>query len=245
MNVISDKISIGKNLKIGSFNKIEDNVTIGNNVVIGNNILIKSNTTIEDNVRIFDGVIIGNEPQDKKKYNGHDSGKIIIGSNTILREYVTINKSVLLDGITSVGKDCFLMSYCHVSHDTIIEDKVTLANNVQIGGYGKIGYGSFLGGLSGIHQKVSIGKFCMIGMSSKIVKDVLPFSLVDGNPAIYKNINLVGLRRNKFSNERIQSIKNFYNKFFSTKKIDGSILLDEDFLEISNFIKNSSRGFTT
>ena len=134
MNIISKNTIIGNNFKIGYFNVISDNVIIGDNVEIGNNVKIDTNTTIGNNVKISDGAIIGGEPQEHR-FDGINDGKITIGDNTIIREYVTVNKNFVKGGSTIIGKNCLILAYSHISHDTVIEDKVTITNLVQIGGY--------------------------------------------------------------------------------------------------------------
>lgn len=233
----------------GNFNVISNNVSIGNNVEIGNNVRIENNVIIGDNVRIFDGVIIGTEPQDIKVFDGVNNGKVIIGSGTTLREYVTVHKNVDKSGFTKIGNDCYLMAYSHVSHDTILGNNVILTNSTQIGGYSYIGdYSNLAGGVM-VHQRSKIGPYTMIGMNSVIMKDIPPFALVSGMPAEFSKINLVLLKKLKFTSQQIENISNCYKKLRDhdktlTQKVN-EMLLNVENLEsriILEFISNSKRG---
>jgi len=133
---------------------------------------------------------------------------IKIGDKNIIREFVTVHSPTQRD--TLIGNNCFLMTQSHVSHDTILEDKVVLTNSVQIGGHSYIMEGATIGLNTCIHQYSTIGAYSMIGMSSTITKDVLPF-LTYKNFKCYK-INKVGLERNGFSDEEIQKISAYFNQ---------------------------------
>ena len=180
--------------KISKNCDIADDVIIGKNPKIGNNVRICSGTIIGDNVKIYDGAIIGSDPQDLV-YENDIPTQTIIGDNVTIREYVTINRGSDRTLKTVVGDNCYLMSYSHVSHDTNLGDNVILANSVQIGGRSIIGDYSFMGGGVLIHQNSKVGKHVMVGGGAAVIKDVIPYSLVNNN-AILKGINIVGIKRN-------------------------------------------------
>ena len=154
--ILSANATIGKDLKIKQFSTIEDDVEIGDNVEIGSCVLIADGARIGNNVKIFHGASIGTVPQDLK-FNGEKT-TVEIGDDTVVREFVTLNRATSHSKRTIIGKNCFIMAYAHVAHDCRIGDNVILANSVQMGGHVEIGDWVIVGGLVAIHQFVKIGK---------------------------------------------------------------------------------------
>jgi UDP-N-acetylglucosamine acyltransferase len=194
-------------------NLIHRSSIIGPDVRLGRENFIGPFTSIVGNVRIGDAnwigpnVTIGTAAQyhgPRNEWKTSDYFPIRIGNRNTLREYVTVHEASRFE--TVIEDDCYLMAYNHVSHDSCLRSKVTLANNVQIGGFTEIGYGCVIGLSTTIHQFTTIGSFVMVGMSSVIVKDLHPFTKWAGNPARYLGINSVGLSRNGFSEEQIEAI---------------------------------------
>jgi len=196
--------------KIGKNCDIASDVIIGNNPKIGNNVRICSGTIIGDNVNIYDGAIIGSDPQDLV-YKNDLPTQTIIGDNVTIREYVTINRGSERTLKTMVGDNCYLMTYSHVSHDTILGNNVILANSVQIGGNSFIGDFVFMGGGAVLHQKGRIGKHAMIGGGSVLNKDVLPFSTILGVNTSLIGINIVGIKKN-YGKEKVSNIQEIFSK---------------------------------
>lgn len=249
MNVISSKANIGNNFEIGNFNTISDNVIIGNNVEIGNNITIIGNVIIGDNVKISDGTVIGGKPQHLGFVNGIVDHIVKIGSGSIIRECVTINQNTDNNTPTTVGENCFIMAYSHISHDTILGDDIVIANSCQIGGHSFIDDYVTLGGGTLIHQKTKIGKYCMTAGGSVIFKDVAPFSLVGGNPASYYKVNLPGLRRNGFTDSEIKNITHIHKKMFKSGMLVKNAIIElektnssKELNLIIDFLSKSERG---
>lgn len=195
-------------------NLVHATATIGPSVRIGRGNFVGPYTTIVGNVEIGDGnwigpnVTIGTAAQyhgPRNEWKETDFLPVRIGNANTLREYVTIHEPSQSE--TVIEDDCYLMAYNHLSHDSRLQSKVTLANNVQIGGFTEIGYGSVIGLSSTIHQFTTIGAFVMVGMSSVVVKDLLPFTKFAGNPVRFLGINTIGLSRNGFAEADIDGIR--------------------------------------
>ncbi|OUW63338.1 MAG: acyl-[acyl-carrier-protein]--UDP-N-acetylglucosamine O-acyltransferase [bacterium TMED198] len=247
--LISDASSIGKNTEIGAFSIIEENVTIGDNCTIANNVLIKKNTVIGNNCEIHTGAIIGDDPQDIK-FSKSIKSKVKIGNNNIIREYCTIHRSTEENSITMIGDNCYLMAYVHIAHDCNIGNNVILANAVQAAGFVAIHDNAVVGGLTPIHQFCKIGKFSFIGGGLRIVQDVPPYILANGEPLQFSGLNSIGLRRNNFSSRSINEIKKAYKLIYksefnisqSVRKIKSEFETSGEIDDIINFIENSKRG---
>ncbi|AIL64996.1 Acyl-[acyl-carrier-protein]--UDP-N- acetylglucosamine O-acyltransferase [Rickettsiales bacterium Ac37b] len=214
--IIYPGAELANNVYVGPYSIVGKNVKLGENVVLKSHVVIEGHTEIGDNTEIFPFASIGHIPQDKK-YKGETS-RVIIGSNNIIREHVTINPGTV-GGImkTVIGNNCLLMVSCHVAHDCIIGDNVILVNNVTLGGHVVIGDYAILGGLSAVHQFVRIGAHAMIGGMASIESDVIPYGIALNERAYLSGINIVGLRRRNYDNETISSIQNVYEELFLHK----------------------------
>ena len=246
-SLINDKSQIGKNLNIDAFSVIHENVEIGDNCWIGSNVTIFPGARIGNNCKIFPGSVISGDPQDLKFKNGDTL--TVIGNNTIIREYVTINRATMATKKTIVGSNCFIMAYCHVAHDCKIGSDCVLANAVNIAGHVSIENNVTIGGLTAIKQFTKIGQHSMISGGSLVRKDVPPYIKVAKEPLKFLGINIVGLKRKGFSENDIYSIKNIYRNIFgSGKNISDSlkelneIKLNDKEQNIIDFINNSKQG---
>lgn len=239
---------IDKSVHIDPFTMIHDDVIIEENTWIGSNVTIFPGARIGRNCRIFPGAVISAVPQDLK-FAGENT-TVVIGDNTTIREFVTINRGTKALGKTIIGKDNLLMAYVHVAHDCIVGNSCILANGVTLAGHITIEDFAIIGGLSAIHQFVQIGSHVMISGGSLVRKDVPPFVKAAHEPLSYVGINSVGLRRRGFSNDKITTIQDIYRLIFVKglsnshavemveKEIEPSVEKDQ----ILSFIKNSTRG---
>ncbi|PIE72981.1 MAG: acyl-[acyl-carrier-protein]--UDP-N-acetylglucosamine O-acyltransferase [Deltaproteobacteria bacterium] len=209
---------------------------------------VRNRTTLGENVKIFPYAMIGSIPQDLK-YNEQEDTALEIGANTVIREFATINTGTKGGGgITKIGQNVFIMNYCHVAHDCILGDNIILANNATLAGHVEVGSNTVIGGLTPVHQFVKIGEGCMIAGGSALSQDIPPFCLAEGNRAVVKSLNIVGLRRSK-SKEQIDKLKKAYNLLFRSnqplKETAQSIYEqsdDEDVKKMCEFILNTKRG---
>ena len=246
--IIAENAELGTNVKIGSFSTIEKNVKIGDNCIIGNNVTIASDTIIGEKCKIFHSSSIGEVPQDLK-YEGEKTFTKI-GDNTVIREFVTINKGTSELGKTQIGSNVLLMASTHVAHDCLVEDNVIMSNLATLGGHVKIGEWAILGGGVLVHQFTKIGEHSLIGGGFRAVQDVPPFIIAANHPLAYRGVNLVGLKRRGFSIQDRSLIKEVYKIFFrsglnrneATKKIELEFPKSKVTQRILDFIKNSNRG---
>ncbi|MBS3913594.1 MAG: acyl-ACP--UDP-N-acetylglucosamine O-acyltransferase [Bacteroidetes bacterium] len=239
---------IADNVTIDPFVTIHKNVEIDEGTWIGPNVTIFEGTRIGKNCRIFPGASIGAIPQDLK-FDGEET-LTIIGNNTTVREYVTINKGTKALGHTKVGSDVLLMAYVHLAHDCIVEDNCILANSVQVAGHVHIGEWAILGGAALVHQFVKIGRHAMVSGGSLVRKDVPPYTKAAREPLSYEGVNSIGLRRRNFNTEKISEIQDIYRTLFvkghNTAK--AITIIETEFSptperdEILLFLKESDRG---
>lgn len=203
--VINKNAQIHPTAEIKPYAVIGSQVSIGANTIVGSHAIIDGFTTIGRDNQIFPGAAIGLEPQDLK-YRGANS-EVIIGDRNRIREYVTINRATDEGEATIIGNDNLLMAYSHVGHNCQIGNEVVIANSVAIAGHVQIDSMAIISGVLGIHQFVHIGSMSMVGGMSRISRDVPPYMMVEGNPAKVRSLNLVGLKRRKFSSEDIRQLK--------------------------------------
>ncbi len=222
--LIHPEAEIGKDVTIGPFSVIDKNVRIADGNIIKNNVTVTGNTTIAGNNVIFPNAVIGSEPQDLKYYG--EQTKLIIGSNNIIRECVTMNTGTETGGgETLVGNNNVFMSCSHIAHDCIIEDNVLIANGVLLGGHVKIEKHAKLMGLAGIQPFVTIGQHSYVGGLTRIVQDVPPYMIVEGNPAKVRKVNVIGLERAGFPQDSIDAIKNAFRQLFRSEVLNRNQIL--------------------
>ena len=246
--LISANANLGKNVQVGPFSIIEDDVSIGNNTIIGNCTTVCSGTKIGSNSKIFHNCSIGEIPQDLK-FTGEDT-ETLIGDNTIIRENVTINRGTSALGKTEVGSNVLLMAAVHIAHDCIIRDNVIMANMSTLGGHVEIGEYASLGGGVLVHQFCKIGTHVFIGGGFRAVQDVPPYILAVGEPLKFGGINSIGLKRRGFSLDTLSNIKKAYKMYFRSDltrskaldTINNNLSNNKEIYNIINFIDNSERG---
>jgi UDP-N-acetylglucosamine acyltransferase len=149
------------------------------------------------------------------KYKG-EKGKVAIGDKNVIREFVTIHLPSGEGNETVIGNENFIMVHAHIPHNCKIGDQVVIGGFVGLAGYTEIEDQATVGGLAGIHQFVRVGRLAMIGAQSKILRDVPPFMLAEGNPAQIRSINSIGLQRRGISNEAITEIKKAFKLIYDS-----------------------------
>jgi len=207
--VVSAAAKIAEDVQIGAFSVIGESVAIGRGTIVGSHVVVDGNTELGEGNRISPFVSLGLPPQDVN-YAGEDT-RLVIGDNNTIREFVTINRATTKqDWITRIGSNNYLMAYAHVAHDCTLGDSIIMSNAATLGGHIEIGDHAIVGGLVAIHQFVRVGTYAFIGGKSAIVKDIPPFMMVAGDRARLFGLNQVGLKRQGFSQEKIQHLKRAY-----------------------------------
>jgi UDP-N-acetylglucosamine acyltransferase len=248
LSLIHPEAIIGENVTISPFVTIDKNVIIGDNTYIYPNVVILNGARIGKNCKIFPGSVIAGIPQDLK-FSGEDT-TAEIGDNTIIRECVTINRGTISKGKTVVGNNCLIMAYSHVAHDCLLKDYVIQGNATQLAGEVEVDDCAILSGGTLIHQFTKIGKHVMVQGGSRLGKDIPPYIIVGREPITYSGVNIIGLRRRGFDNERISAIQEIYRIIYQSglnnreavKYIEENIPNSEEKENIITFIQNSQRG---
>lgn len=191
--VIHPGASLHPSVKVGPYAVIGEKVTVGAETDIGPHVVLEGHTEIGVRNRIFPGAAIGLEPQDLK-YDGSLS-LIKIGDGNQIREYVTINRPTRFEEVTLIGDNNLIMAYAHVAHNCVIEDHVIISNAVALAGHVRIESHARISGIVGVHQFVQIGRLAIIGGMTRVVRDVPPYTIVEGNPSRVRGLNRIALQR--------------------------------------------------
>jgi UDP-N-acetylglucosamine acyltransferase len=245
---IHPNAKLATNVKVDPFSVIHQDVEIGDGTWIGSNVTIMEGARIGKNCKIFPGAVIAAIPQDLK-FDGEYS-IVEIGDETIIREFVTINRGTIDKGKTIIGKSCLIMAYCHIAHDCIIGNHCIMSNNTQVAGHVHVGDWVIIGGMSAIHQFSKIGNHSFVAGGSLVSKDVPPFVKAGRNPISYAGVNSVGLKRRGFTTETINQVLEVYRIIFSKGMNTSQAIefIEEEFTvsderdEIVTFIRESTRG---
>jgi UDP-N-acetylglucosamine acyltransferase len=211
--VIDGAAQLGREVEVGPYVVIGPDVEVGDGCRLGPHVVLEQNVRLGSGVQLGAGVVLGSPPQDTK-YQGEETW-VEVGPRTVIREYATVNRGTAASGVTSIGADCFLMTYVHVAHDCRIGDGVTIANSTQLSGHITVEAQAFLSGLIAVHQFVTIGTHAFIGGASRVSQDVPPYVRAVGNPLRLCGLNSVGLTRAGFSAEVLSGLKHAYRLLFN------------------------------
>lgn len=210
--VIEKGAKIGKNVTIEPFAVIRSGVTLEDNVVIRAHAYIDGRTTIGENTIVFPSAVIGTKPQ-HIRFQG-ESSEILIGKNSVIREFVTINASTDPNFPVRVGERCLIMAYCHIAHNCVIGNRVVMANNATLAGHVTVEDCANIGGMTPVHQFVRIGCYAMVGGMSRVPYDIPPYTIGAGIPYKFGGLNLIGLKRNGFPLETRQQLSRAFRLLF-------------------------------
>jgi UDP-N-acetylglucosamine acyltransferase len=247
--IIEPGAQIGVNATIGPYAVIEQDVVVGDGSEIGPHAMLGNGTRLGARCRVFMGASIGLEPQDKK-YAGEKT-LAIIGDDTLIREYVTVNRGTAASGETRVGARGWIMAYCHIAHDCVVGDDATFSNAVAMAGHVTVGNYATIAGIVSINQFCRIGDHAMVGARARVSSDIVPYALVGTEPLRVVSVNKVGLERRGFGAEQINSIKRAYKILFreglslndALAKIDAEFPDDAPVKTLSDFVRGSEKGF--
>ena len=245
--VISPRAEIASDVRVGPYSVIEEDVLIGEGCEIASHAVVKRFTTLGARNRIAEHAVLGGLPQDVKFRD--EESRLVIGDDNLIREFVTIHRASGEGEETRVGSRNFLMIGVHLAHNCVVGDDNIFANEVALAGHIRVEDHVFLSNNVGCHQFVRMGRYAMVGGKSKIVQDVLPFFITDGNPPRVRGLNAVGLRRAGFSTEERRALKSAYRILFRSRlALEDALselaqMEDENVRHLVNFIRGSRRGF--
>jgi UDP-N-acetylglucosamine acyltransferase len=247
--VISPQAQIAADVEIGPFTVIGPDVVIGAGTWIGPHAVINGPTRIGTDNKVFQFASLGDAPQDKK-YKGEPT-LLEIGDRNVFRESVTVNRGTTHDrGVTHIGNDNLLMAYAHVAHDCRLGDQIVMANCATLGGHVEIGDWVTMGGLSAVHQYTKIGAHSFIAHNAAVTRDVPPYILAVGRPAVPHSVNSIGLQRRGFTPEQIQNIRRAYRLLYRSglklkaalEELEEAAVNQAEIRPFVEFIKRSERS---
>jgi UDP-N-acetylglucosamine acyltransferase len=246
--IVDPRAEVGAGSIVGPY------CVVGSNVALGPNCWLQHHVTLQGPMRAGAGnkfyayCSIGQQTQDLK-YAGEPT-YLEIGDENTFREFVTVNRSTLSSGKTRIGSRGNFLAYSHIGHDCVVGNEVVFSNNGTLAGHVQVDDNAVMGGLTAVHQFCRVGRFAITGGCSKIVQDVPPFMIADGNPAEIRGVNLVGLERKKFRADRVKLIKEAFRLIYRSKyntaqaleAVRKDLAQSEEVREILEFIENSQRG---
>ncbi|MBE9076300.1 acyl-ACP--UDP-N-acetylglucosamine O-acyltransferase [Romeria aff. gracilis LEGE 07310] len=197
--VVQAGAELHPSVQVGPYAVIGEKVAIGPNTQIGAHAVLDGHTTIGARNRIFPHAAIGLEPQDLK-YDGSLS-RVQIGDDNCIRECVTVNRPTRLGEVTYIGDRNLIMAYSHIAHNCRIASNVIIANSAALAGHVQIEAYARISGIVAVHQFVHIGRYAMIGGMSRVVRDVPPYTMVEGNPSRIRGLNQVLINRSGIAQE--------------------------------------------
>jgi UDP-N-acetylglucosamine acyltransferase len=246
--VIDPSAIIGTGTSVGAYSVIGADVILGDGCKVHNHVSIMGPTRIGDGNEFYPYCSIGQRSQDLKYEK--EPTYLEIGCHNSFREFVTANRGTAPGSKTIIGSHGNFLAYAHIAHDCTVGSHVIFSNNGTLAGHVTVGDHAVIGGLSGVHQFCRIGDHAIIGGCTKIVQDVPPFMIADGNPAEVRGVNMVGLERRGFSPESIRDLREAYKVIYRSNKNTAQALeaLREQFGKseavgsLINFITASERG---
>jgi len=250
--IISPEAKLGANVRVGPYCVIEAGVELGDGCVLHSHVVLGGPCRIGKDNEFFPFAVVGGKSQDLK-YEGEPT-YLEIGDRNVFRENTTIHRGTHVHTPTRIGSDNLFLCYSHVAHDCQLGSHIILSNNGTLAGHVEVEDHAIVSGLAAVHQFCRIGCHSIIGGCAKIVQDIPPYMIVDGNPGATRGLNLVGLQRRGFSEDDIKALKKAYKKLFLKK--DGNLANQlsslkadrpansEPVKHLIEFIERSQRGIS-
>ncbi len=247
--IIHPSAQVGANCEIGPYCVIGEHVSLGGGCRLHSHIVIDGHTSLGRANEIFPFASIGLKTQDLK-WNGGTT-RTEIGDHNTFREYVTVHSATGDGGVTRVGSHNHILAYGHIAHDCLLGDHIIMSNCATLAGHVTVEDHAIIS-ISAVHQFCRVGKYSMIGGCSKVVSDVVPFMIIDGNPAATRTINKVGLERNGFSSEAQAALRQAYKILFregltipnALTRIEADLPALPAIQHLIQFVRSSERGIT-
>ncbi len=246
--VIHPQASIGAEVEIGPYCIINAGVELGDGCRLASHVVLDGPAKIGRENTFYPFAAIGHRTQDLK-YAGEPT-HLEIGDHNTFREFCTVHRATIVGGTTRIGNHGNFLSYSHIAHDCIVGDHVILSNNGTLAGHVTVEDNAGLGGLTAVHQFCRVGRHAFTGGCSKIVQDIPPFMIADGNPATVPGINKTGLERAGFSPDRIRAVQDAHKLLYraglntaqAVEKMKIEFPDNGDIAELIAFITSSKRG---
>ena len=248
LSEVSPRAEIGADVEIGPFVIIEEDTQIGDRCSIAGRVTIKRGTRLGCDNRIGEGAVLGGLPQHLNVIE--HPGQLIVGDRNVIRENVTMHRAMTADSATVLGDDCLIMVGAHLAHDCVVGNHVVLTNNVMLAGHVMVGDRAYLGGGAAVHQYCRVGRNAMVGGLARIVQDVPPFMMIDGESNQVVGLNKVGLRRAGMTplerNDLKEAYHLLYRQGYSWEELLATLEMrftSGPASEIGPFLRGTSRGY--
>jgi UDP-N-acetylglucosamine acyltransferase len=211
--IVDPQAELDDSVTVGPYAIVGPEVRIGAGTEVGAHCVIDGKTTIGRDNRFHPFNSIGCMPQDMS--HGGERTELVMGDRNTVFQYCTFSTGTFKEnGVTRVGSDNWIMAYVHLAHDVQLGSHCVLANGATLAGHVHVGDWAVIGGLTGVHQFVHIGAHSMVGFQAHVAQDVAPYMTVDGNPLAVRAVNLTGLKRRDFSDERLKAIRQMHKLLF-------------------------------
>lgn len=247
--VVSPGAKLGAGVTVGPFATIEQDVEIGDRCTIATGAVIKSGVTAGCDNEIGEHAVIGGAPQHAAR--PAETGKVVIGDNNVFREHVTIHRAMKPAATTRIGNHNYAMAGAHFGHDVTVGDNCIFANAALLGGHVTVEDRAFVSGAVAVHQFCRVGRLAMVGGHARVVQDVPPFMLLDGQTSCVVGLNIVGLRRSGHTSDDIVALKAAYRVIYRRGLAWREVLeaLSREFTcsaiqHLRDFLSTGTRGFT-
>jgi UDP-N-acetylglucosamine acyltransferase len=248
--IIHPNAKIGAHCEIGPYCVIGEHVVLGEKCKLHSHVVIDGHTKLGKGNEIFPFASIGLKTQDLKWKGGITRTEI--GDGNTFREYVTIHSATSDGEVTRVGSNNTILAYCHIAHNCVLGDKIIMSNVATLAGHVTVEDHAVIGGLAAVHQFCRIGKMAMVGGCSKVVQDVPPFMMADGNPAETRTINKTGMERNGISDEAQSALRSAYKILFregltisnAINKVEKKLPPLAEVSHLVQFVRASERGIS-
>ncbi|MFD2255365.1 acyl-ACP--UDP-N-acetylglucosamine O-acyltransferase [Luteolibacter algae] len=250
--IISPKAELGKNVRVDPYCIIGPNVILGDNCVLHSHVVLEGTSTFGRGNEFFPFACVGGKTQDLK-YIGEPTA-LEVGDNNVFRENCTVHRGTHEELPTRIGSNNLFLCYSHIAHDCQLGNHIILSNNGSLAGHVTVEDHAIVSGMGAVHQFCRIGKHSIIGGCAKVVQDVPPFMIVDGNPASTRGLNLIGLQRRGFTDSEVRDLKSAYKRLFLKKDISlanglsslkaTSAASSPNVEHLIHFVEASQRGIT-
>ncbi len=246
--VVAPGATLGVDVEIGPYCVVGDRVTLGDRCRLQSHVVLAGPSVIGPDNEFYPFACIGQRTQDLK-YTSEPT-HLEIGAGNTFREFVTVHRATAPGGATRIGNRGNFLAYSHIAHDCTVGDDVIFSNNGTLAGHVEVGDHAVIGGLTAVHQFCRIGRFAITGGCSKIVQDVPPFMMVDGNPARVRHINQVGLERAGIEKETIRRVKEAFRILYrddlntaqALERMRGELGDLPEITQLIEFVTSSKRG---
>ena len=246
--IVDPGARIGADCRIGPYCIVGGQVVLGDRCRLHGHVVIEGRTTLGADNEVYPFVSLGLKTQDLKWKGGVT--RVEIGDRNVFREYVSVHSATSDGGVTRVGSDNHFLANTHLAHDVQVGNRVIMSNLATLAGHVVVGDHAIIAGLAAVHQFCRIGRYAMVGGCSKLVQDVAPFMMADGNPAETRFVNKVGLERAGFSPETIATLVKAYKTVFrsgltlekAVAQLEAESPSVPELREVVEFIRASQRG---